>query len=243
MGIPTGVFFDTATQAESEAGIRDDVGMTPLGTKQAIAAQAGGTSLPLQTGNNGKVLGTDGSTASWVAQSGGSLPSQTGNSGKFLTTDGTNPGWVVSTGGGSTILYGSSTADFSKTSDTTLAVITGCSVSLTAGKRYEISGWVQATSASAGGIKAALVASGGLTATKINGECLVNGGVTAQLRISTLGSNIANSTGVVAPFFQFYGHINVNVAGSLQLHFAQSASNGTASVALEGAFIRAELLN
>lgn len=141
------------------------------------------------------------------------------------------------------VLAGYNTTDFSKTSDTTLALVTGCSVALQASKRYAISGWVPTTSASAGGIKLALVASGGLTATYITGEGLVNGGATAQTRISGLGSNIANLTGVTAAFVYFYGHINVNVAGTLELHFAQNTSNGTASVALQGSFIKAELLN
>lgn len=50
-------------------------------------------SLPSQSGNSGKFLTTNGTTASWATVSGGSLPSQTGNAGKFLTTDGTNASW------------------------------------------------------------------------------------------------------------------------------------------------------
>lgn len=116
MGIPTGVFFDSATQAEAEAGVRDDVGMTPLGTKQAIAVQAGGVSLPSQTGNSGKVLGTDGTNTSWVTQSGGSLPTQTGQNGKFLTTDGSAASWGTPSGGGSGITLGTLLATTSGTS-------------------------------------------------------------------------------------------------------------------------------
>ena len=48
-------------------------------------------SLPSQTGNNGKFLTTDGSSASWATVD--ALPSQTGQSGKFLTTDGTDASW------------------------------------------------------------------------------------------------------------------------------------------------------
>ena len=47
--------------------------------------------LPDQTGNNGKFLSTNGTTASWETV--GGLPSQTGNAGKFLTTDGTDASW------------------------------------------------------------------------------------------------------------------------------------------------------
>lgn len=51
-------------------------------------------SLPDQTGQSGKYLTTNGTSASWAAvQSGDSLPDQTGQSGKFLTTDGTDASW------------------------------------------------------------------------------------------------------------------------------------------------------
>ena len=49
-------------------------------------------SLPSQTGNNGKFLTTDGSSASWATVN--ALPSQTGQNGKFLTTDGTDASWA-----------------------------------------------------------------------------------------------------------------------------------------------------
>ena len=49
-------------------------------------------SLPSQTGNSGKYLTTNGTTASWSAVD--SLPSQTGNSGKVLTTNGTTASWT-----------------------------------------------------------------------------------------------------------------------------------------------------
>jgi hypothetical protein len=55
--------------------------------------------LPSQSGNSGKFLGTDGTTASW--ESVDALPSQTGNAGKTLTTDGTNASWQVASAGAS----------------------------------------------------------------------------------------------------------------------------------------------
>jgi len=47
------------------------------------------TTLPTQTGNTGKYLTTDGSTASWDNP----LPSQATNAGKFLTTNGSVAAW------------------------------------------------------------------------------------------------------------------------------------------------------
>ena len=53
-------------------------------------------SLPSQSGNSGKFLTTNGSTASWATVQGGgdSLPDQTGQSGKFLTTNGSTASWA-----------------------------------------------------------------------------------------------------------------------------------------------------
>ena len=48
-------------------------------------------SLPAQSGQSGKFLTTDGSSASWASVD--ALPSQSGQSGKFLTTDGTDASW------------------------------------------------------------------------------------------------------------------------------------------------------
>jgi len=67
-------------------------------------------SLPTQTGQSGKLLTTDGTTASWSTTVNGTaipasktlvatdstayvVPSQTSNSGKYLTTDGTTSSW------------------------------------------------------------------------------------------------------------------------------------------------------
>lgn len=96
-----------------------------LGSNNTIVS-GGGTSLPSQTGNNGKFLTTDGSNPSWAltpqevaTQTGnsgkflttngtatswdtpsGTLPSQTGNTGKFLKTDGSTASWDIPAGGG-----------------------------------------------------------------------------------------------------------------------------------------------
>ena len=52
-------------------------------------------SLPTQTGNSGKFLTTDGSSASWATVD--ALPSQTGQSGKVLGTNGTTASWETPT--------------------------------------------------------------------------------------------------------------------------------------------------
>jgi hypothetical protein len=49
--------------------------------------------LPSQSGNSGKFLGTNGSTAQWASIS--QVPDQTDNSVKYLTTDGTTASWAT----------------------------------------------------------------------------------------------------------------------------------------------------
>lgn len=57
------------------------------------ALEDSGAVLPSQTGNSGKVLTTDGTSASWASFVG--LPTQSGQSGKYLTTNGTTASWVT----------------------------------------------------------------------------------------------------------------------------------------------------
>jgi hypothetical protein len=60
-----------------------------------------GTTLSgVAPGTSGNVLTSNGTT--WVSQTAPiSLPSQTGNDGKYLTTDGTTASWATVSGGGS----------------------------------------------------------------------------------------------------------------------------------------------
>ena len=53
-----------------------------------------GTALPDQTGQSGKVLGTNGTVPAWQNPASG-LPAQANNAGKFLTTDGTGASWAA----------------------------------------------------------------------------------------------------------------------------------------------------
>lgn len=53
------------------------------------------TELPSQTGQSGKFLTTDGSSASWATVD--ALPSQSGQSGKVLSTNGTTASWETPT--------------------------------------------------------------------------------------------------------------------------------------------------
>jgi len=78
------------TLDELAAALGDDANYaatitTALGTKEPT--------LPVQTGNAGKFLTTDGTSKSWATVAQYTLPAQASNSGKFLTTDGTVESW------------------------------------------------------------------------------------------------------------------------------------------------------
>lgn len=63
--------------------------------------------LPAQSGNSGKFLTTNGTTASWANVD--ALPSQSGNSGKYLTTNGTTASWTTITDNDSKVSQSSTT--------------------------------------------------------------------------------------------------------------------------------------
>ncbi|MFZ6813536.1 hypothetical protein ACO0K3_03645 [Undibacterium sp. Rencai35W] len=64
-----------------------------VATVDYVAQAAFSASLPSQSGNGGRVLVTNGTTASWTDVPSG-LPAQAGNAGRFVTTDGTTASWA-----------------------------------------------------------------------------------------------------------------------------------------------------
>lgn len=70
----------------------------PTTSKVTTSTSAGAQvveSFPVQTGNSGKYLTTDGSNTAWsTVAAGDSLPTQTGHSGKVLTTNGSAASWA-----------------------------------------------------------------------------------------------------------------------------------------------------
>lgn len=186
---------------------------TPTKTQPAfsdISGSAACTQLPALTGN---VTTTAGSCSTTLA----TIPS-----GSTLT-DAINQEYVVST------------ADLSKTNDAALATITGLSLALTGGKTYNCRGHIHGVSGATGGVKVALTASGGLTATSLsatamtlNGAAFVTSGVAT---ITALGTII----GVAAIYSDMYIDMGivVNVGGTLLVQGAQQASNATTTTFLK----------
>lgn len=125
------------------------------------------------------------------------------------------------------------TTQFDKTNDTTLATVTGLSVTVESGKTYRFEAVLYTTSNVAGGVQFAISSSG---ATTIIYEAIVfsASAVVAQTRATTAGTAVGAITAVTAAYCRITGSIVTSAAGSLAVQFAQNVSNGTASSVLVG---------
>lgn len=132
---------------------------------------------------------------------------------------------------------------FSKTSDATLAAITGLSATLVAGKTYYFDIKLYTTSNVAGGVKVDLNG-GTATATAIIGniDIIDAASVAAQTRIAALNTS-SGSTTVTAAYINLVGTITVNGAGTFIPQFAQNTSNGTASTVAIGSTMLVQQIN
>jgi hypothetical protein len=126
------------------------------------------------------------------------------------------------------------TATFSKTSDVTLANITGLSVTLEAGKNYLIEAQIPVSASASGGSKCAL--GGTVTAGLIIYDGILYAhDVIHQERATALGGAVAATTAASTPITLIHGFISVSVGGTLTVQFAQNASHATPSVVQIGA--------
>lgn len=136
------------------------------------------------------------------------------------------------------ILSARNSAQFDKTSNTTLSDITGMSVTVAAAGVYSFEAILFTTSNVAGGVKAAIA--GTATATAIAYEALVfnAAALAAQTRAAALAAAVGGVTAVTVALIRISGLITVNAAGTLTVQFAQNASNGAASSVLVGSHFR-----
>lgn len=116
------------------------------------------------------------------------------------------------------------TADFTKNNTTTLANITGLSVTLTAGRTYRFEATLFTTADTDGGVKVAM--SGTATATAIKYDVLIIDGavIDAQGRGTALDTAVGFTDSANA-LIKIYGTIVVNVGGTLTVQFAQNAAH------------------
>jgi hypothetical protein len=97
---------------------------------------------------------------------------------------------------------------------------------------------LQGSASAAGGIKAALVASGGLTITSANITGFNYNGTTlnAVTNVTALGSDFSGSAAIYTNL-AFEGSFLVNAAGTLLIQAAQNTSNAAASTVAVGSYV------
>lgn len=122
---------------------------------------------------------------------------------------------------------------FDKT-NTTLADITGLSVTVLAARTYTFTATLYVTAAAAGGAKVAVAGTATATAIRYGATTYTAATVNAQAQATALGTAVGASTTAVDKIVMD-GTITVNAGGTLTLQFAQNASSGTSSV-LVGSF-------
>lgn len=196
-------------------------GITLMGKYNTAGAYAGYGGIVARKEN-----GTDGDYSGYVA-----LASNNGSSG---TVEGMriDSKQVASFPG--SVKY--VTSQFDKTSDTTLANVTGLSVNVLAGGKRRFEANLYCSSNASGGVKFAI--GGTATATSIIYEAaLFSAGVSTAVgtaRATALGTAVADITAVAAGRVVITGTMVVANAGTLTLQMAQNASFATASSVLVG---------
>lgn len=128
------------------------------------------------------------------------------------------------------------TAQFDKTSSTTLSAITGLSATLVAGASYYFEITLHVSANAAGGTKYDLNG-GTATATALVAEYILTDNGTLANTITSRQTTLAGSvgqTGTTAGMCVIRGLITVSAAGTFIPQFAQNASNAAASSVLVG---------
>lgn len=144
-------------------------------------------------------------------------------------------------------IIGYTTSDSTATSTTTLANVTGLSVSLDASTTYIMDGYLAYTANETADIKFAITVPTGasghwglypITTSGVNAVGSVNGQRNTAFGDATTqaasGSALAGNAMLCLP----RGYVVTSSAGTLQFRFAQNTSNATGSVVKTGSWIR-----
>ena len=141
-----------------------------------------------------------------------------------------------------TLYYGTAnvsytTSDFSKTSDTTLANVTGLTFTTASGGVYRFMARLFISNGASGGSKIAI--SGTNTATDIK---YFTDFRTASVTEHALSTALDEAEGETALHIMVLveGYIDVDAGGTLTVQFAQNASNATASKVLAGSWFEVD---
>lgn len=129
-------------------------------------------------------------------------------------------------------------ADFSVTSNTTLADITGLSVTLVAGRNYAFEAFLPYSANVSGGVK--FGTGGTVTTTRFRLVATIHntgGGTIADLNNTGSTGAIGGLTATTGGWVEVRGYVTVNAGGTFTLQFAQNASNAAASLVVGGAYM------
>ena len=126
---------------------------------------------------------------------------------------------------------------FAKTSDTTLADVTGLTFTTASGGKYRFKAFLFITNGASGGSKIAI--SGTNTATDIKYFTDFRTAAVTEHALSTALDEAEGETALhIAVIID--GFIHVNEGGTLTVQYAQNASNGTASKVLAGSWFEVD---
>jgi hypothetical protein len=129
------------------------------------------------------------------------------------------------------------TSDQTFTSTTTLANVSGLSVSVAAGRTYSFVAEISWTDAAAGGLQLAIGGTATVTNIIYDGYIIDSAanGIKGNAQATALGTAVASSTTTgTAGHARIAGTITVNAAGTLTVQAAQNTSNGTATTIKRG---------
>lgn len=137
-------------------------------------------------------------------------------------------------------IQGRVTSGFTKSSDTTLANVTGLSLTLVTGQAYSIEGLLRIDQDTTGLAKYALSGTATMTSVAVDflPQSMSSSIAITGVRITALNSSTGTISGQASLAIIVRGIVVVNAGGTLTIQFAQNSANGSSTV-LAGSYLRA----